>query len=372
MQQAARVSIRPTFYRGATTRPQPSDRRSQLSRTLTAPTINRWQLLPTFVNQALDAARLTAVFEISQSLMKAQGTTVKTPGDALDAVLDRTYEGVTTLFPNAEVAIELRAGILDRELNDNSFPILSQNGSSGLVSQITREPVSVEDVSRSMMGLPLLDSRQNLLGMIVVSLGRERNSSDATVAEQLRQTASMVIERTVEREQLIQTSTIDGLTGLNNRRSFDDRIKIETGERKRKLRDGKEAPTPLSLLMIDLDHFTRINTNFGHPGGDSVLKEFGALLRQIPRPGDSSFRYGGEEFAVIARNTDAKGAYALANRIVRTVRNHKFTTRDGKHVPVTVSIGISTWNNGQNSPEWIEAADKRLYLAKNEGRDQAR
>jgi len=155
----------------------------------------------------------------------------------------------------------------------------------------------------------------------------------------------------------------DGLTRLLNRRAFDDRLNDEYNRSKR-------YNQPLSLLMLDLDHFKQVNDKYGHPAGDEVLRQIAVLLQSSVREIDAVARYGGEELAVILPTTDLIHARALAERIRRSVANYEFKTEATK-VQITVSIGLAVLPDHALTPvQLIDAADQALYTAKKQGRNQ--
>jgi two-component system, cell cycle response regulator len=156
----------------------------------------------------------------------------------------------------------------------------------------------------------------------------------------------------------------DPLTGLFNRRRFDDVLRREFGMTKR-------YGTPLSCLMVDVDYFKRINDLYGHDAGDRVLKGVAGRLTIRLREVDTPARYGGEEFAVLLPQTPKQGALVVAERMAAVVRRDHFEFDDGS-ASVTVSIGLSESRDVTgNSPEGlVKAADSALYLAKSRGRDQ--
>ena len=164
---------------------------------------------------------------------------------------------------------------------------------------------------------------------------------------------------------LERLASVDGLTGIGNRRAFDDRIGHEVLE-------ARDRDAPLSLLLLDLDHFKGVNDTFGHSTGDVLLSAFGRLLQDSTRACDVPFRYGGEEFAVLATRTSSQHAYNLAERI-----RNQFSLRSCDATPghaQTVSVGIC--GTDQLAPDFsvdtlIRAADAALYRAKQEGRNCA-
>jgi len=160
---------------------------------------------------------------------------------------------------------------------------------------------------------------------------------------------------------LAYLSVTDSLTQLSNRRSLDDILakEIERCHRHR---------SPLSLLMLDLDHFKSVNDRFGHQTGDQVLLELGVLLREVCRQLDTPGRWGGEEFLICCPDTDAAAAMVLAERLRMRVEQHQFPI-DG---PLTVSIGVSTVHGDESLDSLIGCADRALYRAKAGGRNQVR
>lgn len=155
----------------------------------------------------------------------------------------------------------------------------------------------------------------------------------------------------------------DPLTEINNRRRFEEVIKKEFSCFKR-------YHTPLTCMMIDIDHFKRINDRYGHAQGDSVLKETALLICRNLREVDTLARWGGEEFIALLPQTDKNEALNVARRILENIRNHRFQGIP-PHETITVSIGISgiPSDNIENWERLIMKADQALYMAKENGRD---
>ena len=136
---------------------------------------------------------------------------------------------------------------------------------------------------------------------------------------------------------------------------------------------GNRYRHPLSLLMLDLDHFKAINDGYGHPAGDKVLSEVAGIVKRVMRDSDQVARYGGEEFVVILPEMDTPGAGVLAERIRAAVAAYTFSADETHPFNITISIGLAGFPNDANSGETlIAAADRALYDAKRAGRDCVR
>lgn len=167
--------------------------------------------------------------------------------------------------------------------------------------------------------------------------------------------------------QLKRLTFIDGLTGIANRRHFDEFLEKEW---LRNMRDNK----PVSLIMGDIDFFKNYNDIYGHQAGDNCLKHVAAILNNIAkRPGDLAARYGGEEFAVILSGTYLKQAGVLAENANKNLSETRIPRSDSQAADyVTLSFGVASIipRHGTKPYDLIKAADKSLYKAKNSGRNQ--
>ena len=174
------------------------------------------------------------------------------------------------------------------------------------------------------------------------------------------------------RRLLEEQSITDGLTGLRNRRFFDERLQEEFGRAQR-------YSDPVSLIMLDLDHFKRVNDRYGHQAGDLVLRESADLLRASLRDPDIPARYGGEEFAVLLPKTHVQGALAVAERVWRAIGARTFRHALGEgpgasppvELRVTASIGVAFFPSKDitSSELLVKFADEALYQAKRSGRN---
>lgn len=151
----------------------------------------------------------------------------------------------------------------------------------------------------------------------------------------------------------------DGLTGLKNRRAFEERLEEEVG---RTRRHGH----PLSLILLDIDHFKAYNDTYGHPKGDEVLRQFGRLLKRAMRETDFPARYGGEEFAIILPNTEHTGAHELAERLRIAIESATWEDRS-----ITASVGVAGISREVSTAEsLLDHADRALYRSKQTGRNR--
>lgn len=190
------------------------------------------------------------------------------------------------------------------------------------------------------------------------------------------QLESRVQERTLElnialqeleevNRELEEINTLDELSGLYNRRYYDQKILAEFRRSRRNL-------TPLSLILVDIDHFKTVNDTYGHLMGDKCIVEVANMIKSLlRRSADVGCRYGGEEFCLILPETDNKGALVLAQEICQSIRQHNICEEE-HIIALTVSCGVTTYQQEKDvTPDIIFAsADKALYSAKQAGRDQ--
>jgi len=164
---------------------------------------------------------------------------------------------------------------------------------------------------------------------------------------------------------LQERARIDAVTSLNNRASMDDALVAAAAAFKR-------TDQPFSLLMIDLDHFKKINDTYGHGIGDDVLRRVGASIRASCRPYDVACRFGGDEFGVILAQNDIAGAEQISSRIIDGINKIKLRT-GGEEIRVTCSGGLASASqmpSGFESADLLKVADEALYSAKSEGRNR--
>lgn len=217
--------------------------------------------------------------------------------------------------------------------------------------------------------LPLVRQNQ-LIGSL--NLGsRNPNRFQENIGTQFLQHLAAVVAACIENarlhEQIKLLGLRDPLTGVNNRRFFEQRISEEFS---RAIRNA----APLACLFVDLDHFKRINDSYGHQTGDLVLKQIAQLLNDSLRQGDVLARYGGEEFVILLADANQQVAAEIAERMRRLVAETHFNALDGQAIHMTLSIGIATLKPGYATTikRLLQSADQAVYEAKLSGRNQIR
>ncbi len=170
-------------------------------------------------------------------------------------------------------------------------------------------------------------------------------------------------ERSTMLKNLKELAITDELTQLYNSRHFFKQLDLEVYRSKR-------YEHPLSLLFLDVDHFKKYNDAYGHVQGNKVLIRLGQIIKSCLRTMDSAYRYGGEEFTVILPETEGKEALIVAPRIRASIEAEKFTPGSGKIVNVTISIGVTEYCPDERVSNFVERADKAMYIAKQQGRNK--
>ncbi len=196
---------------------------------------------------------------------------------------------------------------------------------------------------------------------------KERDQAFTALSKMQEQLEIMNEELARSNQELQRLSSLDGLTGVANRRQFDETLE-------REWQRAFRTNMPLSLVFADIDYFKRYNDHYGHQAGDDTLKQVAAALRQtVHRPTDLVSRYGGEEFVMVLPDTTLEGAVAVANKVLHGVRNLNIPHENAEDSDrVTLSIGVATLHPKKTEkPEiLVEAADKALYRAKEAGRNR--
>lgn len=222
------------------------------------------------------------------------------------------------------------------------------------------------------MCVPLV-VRSDLLGLMWIGLAGEGSTVDMAdarlhakqqLAVALSEQIALALSNIRLRENLLQQTIRDPLTGLYNRRFLEESLNREMARCKR-------SGCAFALLMIDVDHFKRFNDTYGHDAGDAALRAMSGALQKSTREGDIVCRFGGEEFVVVLPDTDLKGATSRAQRIVEFVRGLEITHNGKTLRSITASVGPAMYpQNGKTMTAIIQSADRALYEAKGAGRDR--
>ena len=212
-----------------------------------------------------------------------------------------------------------------------------------------------------------LRARNRTLGALVLTAAQGSfDASSRRVLEILANQAAATVSLIKDREQQRQLAVRDGLTGLYNRRAFNELLVSSIANEDRR-DDGC-----LALVLLDLDHFKKLNDTFGHPAGDAALRSAARLLAQHLRKGDHAARYGGEEFVVIFPGLDRDKGVHAAERLRLAVEKHRLVF-EGARIPIAASFGVAIWPaDGREPDDLLAAADRALYAAKQAGRNRVR
>jgi diguanylate cyclase (GGDEF)-like protein len=219
---------------------------------------------------------------------------------------------------------------------------------------VAKQQARVLEIGAETFWALIRSSHQAALNLLSVLADRLRENNGA-LSESLR------LQREFQRH-----ASLDSLTGLHNRRWLDEMVP-------RQLRRSRFQKEPLSLIMVDVDHFKRLNDTHGHQAGDFVLFAVAQVLHSRLRPTDLVARYGGEEFTIVLPATGGDGAKIAAERVRRAVEETTLELPSGEQLPrVTISLGLAVAAPGgdETSAALFDRADRALYLAKTNGRNR--
>ena len=302
--------------------------------------------------------------------------------DVLDTAVEEPFEKIVTLVRTVLAVPVATVTLVDRDRQwFKARRGMEQSETPRAVSFCThtiqqRDPLIIENALadprfaesplvvgppyvRSYAGLPLRTPEGYNVGALCAMDTRPRRFSPADIAI-LSNFANIVCDEL----ELRLIAQVDHLTGALTRRGFVDQAQREM---ERTLRYGRAS----SLIMIDVDHFKRVNDTYGHSIGDQVLKQIASLAETTLRPCDLFGRLGGEEFALLMPETSGAAALVVAERLRNTIAEHPMTLHGGGTIHVTASFGVAELSTSFNTlTAWLERADTMLYAAKSGGRNR--
>jgi two-component system, cell cycle response regulator len=269
-------------------------------------------------------------------------------GESADHLLGTTHKDPSSIASMAaKNKLALPAG---GEWRERDVPVFSH-------------PMRIKDYE-SLLVQPLL-VKDEVIGTFTVAAARpgafptDRREMLGVIANQV----AISMQNARMYEIVEEQATTDGLTGLSNHRTFQERFLAMLGRAERR-------GFAVSLLLTDIDHFKKVNDTYGHPTGDEVLRRVAAILKASARKIDITARYGGEEFAIVLEGTDRAGAFQLAERIRQEVSQQSFASQQGAF-QATLSIGVASYpDDAREKAEIIARADQSLYAAKHGGRNR--
>ena len=347
-------------------------------------TVDLLTLFSTQASIAIENAQLHSLEQRRAAQLETINTLAKQTASVLDLkeLLVKVCALILESFPVDEVAVLLKEGelLVVRAQQGKLTPLFAEGKhlppDAGLCARAlkTGKVLIENDTGQapgyiagyaeavSEMCLPLI-ARGQALGVLTLessTLGTFR-SVDVRALESVADICAIAIQNAHYFEQTRHMAFVDGLTGVYNRRYFEQRI-LEELERASRYAGG------LAVLMLDIDHFKRINDEFGHLLGDEVLRQISTILTQQLRRVDVVCRYGGEEFSILVPQTTGEHALGAAEKLRKVIEDWSFP---GVPRPVTVSIGVADFpENGATRDELVKAADAALYAAKQAGRNR--
>ena len=215
---------------------------------------------------------------------------------------------------------------------------------------------------------PVTDGVETMYQNISLNVLKQASGQSDLIVMMIYDTTEVALKKKAledSNEQLNQISRTDPLTGINNRRHWTEQLDA-------RLAQFKRYGNVCSLIMFDIDHFKRVNDNYGHVAGDQVIQMVATTAQSCIRELDCLGRYGGEEFGLLLPETDTKGALILAERIREKISAQAVSTDSNTDIQVTISLGIAELSEQVTTEEsWLEFADQALYKSKENGRNRS-
>lgn len=336
----------------------------------------------------LEKKDLLLLLELSETISASRN-----PHKILQTIVDKITEvvevarcSILTLSDNNELLVKASSDLENAQeirLDLKKYPEIIAAISSGktiLINDMHTDPL-LDPVREHIRNLPMnsivvvpILKKQSIIGTFFLRTSSPFkfgiNHRVVTLCQLISNMSSNALENALLFESMKSAQSYledlairDGLTKLYNHQHFHTRLTEEFSRAKR-------YSNPLSCLFIDIDDFKKVNDQFEHRCGDDVLSQVGQMIRDIVRESDVAARYGGDEFAILLPNTGRVGALDMANRLLATIRGHVFEQTRG--TAITLSIGISTYHGGnmKSGDQVVQTADKAMYLAKRQGKNQ--
>ncbi len=281
----------------------------------------------------------------------------------LDAGVSPTPQQLRTLYSN----------FVTREIDVEAIADHSEqlgDAAQSLVEQVSASQTSLQTYGRALSTLTDQMDRDRTVGglldalTVLASETSRASERNRILEQQLAASLARIGKLRTELVDARQDATTDGLTGLRNRRALEAAMR-------RAMRTARGEATPMSLLLLDIDHFKQFNDNYGHRTGDLVLRLVAGIIADNVKGRDTAARYGGEEFAVVLTSADLQAGLTVAGQI-RALLDGKNLVARGKQQPamVTLSVGVAQFRPGDSVGSLIERADAALYQAKRQGRNR--
>ena len=257
---------------------------------------------------------------------------------------------------------------------DNKYKLVwpnacKDNNVYSLLEKINIKTEFVISDNNKIGAFPIRSEENAILGAIVAYSNIDKLlQKDIDYLVQLTRQSGMTIHRANVYAEVLKHASLDALTGLNNRRQMEVRLKQEVS-------NSKRNNSSLCCMMLDVDYFKKVNDTYGHAAGDCVLKSVSEIIKNEIREYDVACRYGGEEFYIILPQTNIKEASLVAHRLRKVIEERKINIKDAniegvKFLKITVSIGVCQYNDKMSVEEFSQCADKALYEAKESGRNR--
>ena len=307
------------------------------------------------------AAQADALRELSQNMVT--NTDIK---DVFEVLIDNAVH--MTSAEHGRVILSSAEGFIAvAEAHREGAEPPAADANEGLdearLSQAAASGEAVFSVDRRSLAIPIASSDGITALLLMTQVRSVFTNQDLFAVDALSGSSAVPVANALRYQRSRQEATTDGLTGLINAREFRRRLESSF------VRQDRRGDTPLSLLLIDFDHFKSVNDELGHQHGDLVLQMGSRIVRSAVRAQDVVARYGGDELAVIVADTNGAGAQRLAYRIVDAVHAAAVATTPGRQL--TFSIGVASFpDDAFTATELVAAADQALYLAKREGKDR--